>query len=69
MLSSTLYREDFYLFDEFTALHYMAASAPNFADESACLTANNIYNEVVTFHRTQNVLKMLSCLQGDVFHN
>jgi hypothetical protein len=34
----------------------------NFADELACLTANNIWNEVVTIHRSQEVLKMLSSL-------
>jgi hypothetical protein len=32
----------------------------NFADESACLTADNVRNEVVTIHRSQEVLKMLS---------
>jgi hypothetical protein len=32
----------------------------NFADESACLTADNVRNEVVTIHRSQVVLKMLS---------
>jgi hypothetical protein len=42
MHANTFYREDFYLVDEFTA-----ARTPNFADESACLTANNIRNEVV----------------------
>jgi hypothetical protein len=30
-----------------------------FADESACLTASNVQNEVVTIHRSQEVLKML----------
>jgi hypothetical protein len=34
----------------------------NFADESACLTGDNIWNEVVTFHRSQGVFKMLSFL-------
>jgi hypothetical protein len=41
----------------------------NFADESACLTADNISNEVVTIHRSQKVVKMLSSLHVDIFHN
>jgi hypothetical protein len=32
----------------------------NFADESAYLTTDNIRNEVVTIHRSQKMLKMLS---------
>jgi hypothetical protein len=32
----------------------------NFADESICLLANNIQNEAVTIHRSQDLLKMLS---------
>jgi hypothetical protein len=32
----------------------------NFADKSACLTADNFRNEVVTIHRSQEVLNMLS---------
>jgi hypothetical protein len=32
----------------------------NFADESACLTADNVHNEFVTIHRSQEMLKMLS---------
>jgi hypothetical protein len=32
----------------------------NFADESICLLADNIHNDVVTIHRSQAVLKMLS---------
>jgi hypothetical protein len=32
----------------------------NSADESACLTADNVRNEVVTIHRSHEVLKMLS---------
>jgi hypothetical protein len=31
----------------------------NFADESACLKADNVQNEVVTIHRSQAMLKML----------
>jgi hypothetical protein len=32
----------------------------NFADVSACLTADNVRNKVVTIHGSQEVLKMLS---------
>jgi hypothetical protein len=32
----------------------------NFADESPCLTAEDIRNEVLTIHRSREVLKMLS---------
>jgi hypothetical protein len=32
----------------------------NFADESICLLAGNVRNEVVTIHRSQAALKMLS---------
>jgi hypothetical protein len=32
----------------------------NFADESACLMPDNIWNKVVIVHRSQKVLKMLS---------
>jgi hypothetical protein len=31
----------------------------NFADESICLLAVNVWNEVVTIHRSQEVLKMV----------
>jgi hypothetical protein len=41
----------------------------NFTDESACLAANNVQNEVVTIHRSQEVLKMLSSVHIDIFHN
>jgi hypothetical protein len=41
--------------------------ACEFADESACLTADNIRNEVVTIHRSQEVFKMLSYLHVDIF--
>jgi hypothetical protein len=40
-----------------------------FADESACLTADNVWNETVAFHRSQEVLKMLSSLHLDIFRN
>jgi hypothetical protein len=57
-----------------TALLFMAPGVPlvvrhitNFANESACLTANNVRN-VVTIHILQ-VLKMLSSLHIDIFRN
>jgi hypothetical protein len=37
----------------------------NFADESACLMADNIRYEVFTIHRSQEVLKMPSSLHVD----
>jgi hypothetical protein len=47
-----IYREDFYLVDRFncSALHGGGCAAcceehTNFADESACLTADNVQNE------------------------
>jgi hypothetical protein len=61
------YREDFYFVDWFhgSALHGDRSAAcceahTNFPDESACLTADNVRNEVVTIHRLQEVFKMLS---------
>jgi hypothetical protein len=41
----------------------------NFADESACPTGDSVWNEVVTIHRSQVVLKMLSSLHVDIFRN
>jgi hypothetical protein len=41
----------------------------NFADESACLTADSVRKKVVTIHRSQEVLKMLSSLHVDIFRN
>jgi hypothetical protein len=41
----------------------------NVVDESACLTADNVWNEVVTIHRSQVVLKMLYSLYVDIFRN
>jgi hypothetical protein len=41
----------------------------NFANESACLMADNIWNEVATIHRSQEVLKMLSSLHIDIFRH
>jgi hypothetical protein len=37
------------------------------ADASACLTVDNIWNEVVSIHRSQEVLKMLPSLHVDIF--
>jgi hypothetical protein len=66
-----MYREDFYFVDRFyySALHGDRGAAcsekhTNFADESACLTADNIRNEVVAIHRSQEVLK-----HADIFRN
>jgi hypothetical protein len=71
--SRTLYRKDFYFVDRLhgSALHSDQCTAgcvvhTNFADESAFLTADNIWNEVVTMHRSQEVLKMLS-LYTEIF--
>jgi hypothetical protein len=41
----------------------------NFADESACLAGDNVWNEVVTIHRSQELLKTLSSLYVDIFRN
>jgi hypothetical protein len=61
------YMEDFHFVDRFhgSALHDDRCTAgcgthTNFADESACLTADNVRNEVVRIHRSQGVLNMLS---------
>jgi hypothetical protein len=65
-----MYREDFYFVVRFhgSALHGDQCAAccethTNFAEESACLTADNVRNEgnFFTFvHRSKEVLKMLS---------
>jgi hypothetical protein len=47
------------------ALHFRLPAHANFDDESICLLADNIQNEVVTIHRSQ-VLKMLSSLPVDI---
>jgi hypothetical protein len=39
----------------------------NFADEAACLTGNNVPNEVVTIHTSQEMLKMLSSQHVGIF--
>jgi hypothetical protein len=61
-----LYREYFYFVDRFhgSAHHDDRCTAgcearTNFTDESACLTADNVRNEIVTIHRSQEILKML----------
>jgi hypothetical protein len=33
----------------------------NFANESACLTVNNVWNEVVTIHRSQEISFAINC--------
>jgi hypothetical protein len=62
------YRVFFYSFDELTLLGCCEAHV-NFADESACLTGANVWNDVVTIHRPQEVLKMLSTLHANIFCN
>jgi hypothetical protein len=56
-----------------TPLRFTAAACceahTNFADESACLTADNVRNEVATIHRSQVVLILPSCLHVDIFSN
>jgi hypothetical protein len=42
-------------------------SHTNFADESAYLSAGDAWNEVVTIHRSQEVLKILSSLHAGIF--
>jgi hypothetical protein len=50
-----MYKEVLTSVDRFTAEAHM-----HFADESICLLANNVRNEVVAIHRSQKVLKILS---------
>jgi hypothetical protein len=66
-VSYGLYREDFYFVDQFhgSVLHGNQCTTGceahmSFADESACLVGDNIQNEVVKIHRSQEVLKILS---------
>jgi hypothetical protein len=43
-----------------TALRFTATGAPTrLTDESVCLAADNVRNDVVTVHRSQEVLRML----------
>jgi hypothetical protein len=72
--SRTLYREDLYFVDQIhgSVLHSDQCTAGcmvhmNFTNESACLMADNIRNEVVTIQRSQGVLKMLSLYMGISF--
>jgi hypothetical protein len=41
-------------------MHHSLWDAHEFGDESICLLADNVRNEVVTIHRSQEVSKMLS---------
>jgi hypothetical protein len=61
------YKEDFYYVDRFHgfAIHGDRCTAgceehTNFADESICLFPDNVRNDVLTIHTTQEVLKTLS---------
>jgi hypothetical protein len=61
--------EDFYFVDRFHGpMLYSDWGATchkvhtNFADESACLTADKVRNEVVSIYRSQERLKVLSFL-------
>jgi hypothetical protein len=63
----TIYREDFYFVFQFhgSALHGDRCTAgceahTNSADILICLLTDNVRNEVVTIHRSQEVVKMLS---------
>jgi hypothetical protein len=65
------YKENVYFVDRFHgfALHgdrYTAGCEEhtNFADESACLAAYNILNEVDTIHTLQKVLKSFPSTRG-----
>jgi hypothetical protein len=67
-----IYKEDFYFVDRFhsLALHGERCIADcevhmNSADESICLLTYNVRNEVVTIHRSHEVLKMLFLLNAD----
>jgi hypothetical protein len=71
-----MYKEYFYCVDRVhgSTFHGGPCAAcreahTNFADESACLTADNVRNQLVTMHRSQEILKMLSFLHVDSFRN
>jgi hypothetical protein len=60
-----IHRGDFYFIDRFhgCALHGDWCTTGcevrmNFAGESTCLMVDNVWNEVVTVHRRQEMLKM-----------
>jgi hypothetical protein len=61
-----VYREEFYFVDQFhgSVLHGDQSTASceaytDFAYVSTCLMADNIEDEVVTIHRSQEMLKIL----------
>jgi hypothetical protein len=69
-----IYKEDFYSVDQFHGSPFHNNRGPachkahtNFVNESACVTADKIWNSVVTIHRSQEV-KMLT-LYMYIFHN
>jgi hypothetical protein len=62
-----LYREDFYFVDRFHASAHHGdrcitgcEAHTNLADESACQMADNVRNDVVTIHRSPEMLNMLA---------
>jgi hypothetical protein len=61
---SLMYREGFSLLSGSAVVRLMPtcaqAATTNFIDESACLTADDVRNEVVTIHRSPEMLKVLS---------
>jgi hypothetical protein len=60
------YREAVTFNDQFTSIHLtvtselQAEATMNFSTESISLMADNVWNEAVTLHRSQKVLKVLS---------
>jgi hypothetical protein len=67
-----MYREYFYSPDQehcSTPVCRFPQAHTNFVDESACLTADNVRNEITTTDKSQEVLKMLSSLHVDIFRN
>jgi F420-0:gamma-glutamyl ligase-like protein len=59
-----------------TVLPFTAAGAPfaevghtNFAFELTCLTTDKVRKELVTVHKSHEVLKILSSLHVDIFRN
>jgi hypothetical protein len=50
-------------------VHGRLKAHTNFADESVCLTADNVQNEVGKIHRSQEVLKMLPFTHMYIFRN
>jgi hypothetical protein len=75
-IADSMPKEYFYYVDRVhgSALHGGRCAAcreahTNFADESACLTANNFRNKVITIHRSQEASKLLSSLHLDMLRN